>query len=117
VLDRARREIVGCPWLQPPVPDADQPAFDDLVEIGLPPHSDTAWPVSDWPQDLTFHTANPTLKDRYPDVYQLIKNIKLTNEQQAGMILDIDINGMSREAAVRKWMAANESVWKAWIPQ
>jgi ABC-type proline/glycine betaine transport system substrate-binding protein len=89
----------------------------DLVEVELPEHSDAAWPVSDWPQDLTFHSANPTLKERYPDVYQLIKNLKLTNEQQAGMILDIDVNGMSREEAVRKWMAANEGVWRAWIPQ
>ena len=37
-------------------------------------------------------------------------------EQQAGMILDVDINGEDLEDAVRKWMASNEDVWRAWIP-
>ncbi len=42
--------------------------------------------------------------------------MRLTNAQQAGMILDVDINGMDLDAAVRKWMAANEAIWRAWLP-
>lgn len=88
----------------------------DLVEIGLPEYSDEAWPATDWPADVTFNIGSVTLKERYPDVYQLIANMKLTNAQQSGMILDVDVNEMDLEAAVRKWMAANEDTWRSWIP-
>ncbi|MEE9208819.1 MAG: glycine betaine ABC transporter substrate-binding protein [Kiloniellales bacterium] len=88
----------------------------DLVEIGLPEYSDDAWPAADWPEDITFNFGSVTLKERYPDVHQLIGNIRLTNAQQAGMILDVDVNEMDLEAAVRKWMAANEEIWRGWIP-
>jgi glycine betaine/proline transport system substrate-binding protein len=88
----------------------------ELVEVGLPAYSDDAWPATDWPDDPTFNFGPPGLKDKHPAVYQLVKNQNLSNTQQAGMILDVDINGMDLEAAVRKWMAANEDVWRAWLP-
>ena len=88
----------------------------DLVEIGLPEYSDDAWPATDWPEDITFNFGSVTLNERHPDVYQLIASIRLTNAQQAGMILDVDVNGMDLEAAVRKWMDANEETWRSWIP-
>ena len=88
----------------------------DLVELGLPEHSDEAWPASDWPEDITFNFGSVTLKDRYPDVHHLVANMRLTNAQQSGMILDVDVNKMDLEAAVRKWMAANEDIWRQWLP-
>ena len=88
----------------------------DLVEIGLPKHSDESWPATDWPNDVTFKFGSPTLKDSYADVHQLLSNMRLTNAQQAVMILDVDVNGMDLDAAVRKWMAANEAIWQAWLP-
>ncbi len=88
----------------------------DLVEIGLPDYSEDKWPATDWPEDVTYNYGSTELKEKYPDVHQLINNQNLSNEQQAGMILDVDINGMELDAAVRKWMAANEDVWRAWIP-
>lgn len=89
----------------------------DLLEVELPPHSEEAWPASDWPLDLTYNYGSPTLKDRYPDVHQLIANFNITNAQQADMILDIDVDDMELDKAVRKWMAANEDIWRAWIPK
>lgn len=88
----------------------------DLVSIELPEYSDDAWPATTWPQDITYNYGTPELKEKHPDAYQLIVNQNLSNTQQAGMILDVDVNGMDLEAAVRKWMAANEDVWRAWIP-
>ena len=54
--------------------------------------------------------------DRTPDAIQLLENMKLSNGQQAPMILDVDVNGMTVEESVRKWMAENEDVWRSWIP-
>jgi ABC-type proline/glycine betaine transport system substrate-binding protein len=42
--------------------------------------------------------------------------MKLSNGQQAPMILDVDVNGMTVEEAVEKWMTENEDVWRSWIP-
>ena len=54
--------------------------------------------------------------DRTPDAIQLLENMKLSNGQQAPMILDVDVNGMTVEEAVEKWMTENEDVWRSWIP-
>ena len=89
----------------------------DLVGVSLPEYGDgSCWPACNWPTDETFHAANPSLKDRAPDAYALLKNLHLTNDQQAPMIYDVDVSEMSPEEAVRKWMANNESVWRAWLP-
>ncbi len=88
----------------------------DLVEVGLPDYDEAKPYFTDWPADITFNFGSLTFKDRFPDAYQMIKSMRLTNTQQSGMILDVDVNGMSTKDAVRKWMAANEDIWRAWIP-
>ena len=89
----------------------------DLVGIGIPENVDGAcWPACGWPADATFYAANPEMYDRTPDAIQLLENMKLSNGQQAPMILDVDVNGMTVEESVRKWMAENEDVWRSWIP-
>jgi ABC-type proline/glycine betaine transport system substrate-binding protein len=86
------------------------------VEVGLPAHTDDDWPATDWPDDPTFNYGSTELKEKHPAVHQLLVNQNLSNTQQAGIILDVDIDGMDLEAAVRKWMAANGDVWRAWLP-
>ena len=88
----------------------------DMVEVALPEYDEAVWPATDWPQDLTYNYGSPTLKDRAPEAYKLLQNMQLTNTQQAGMILAIDVEEQKLEKAVRAWMADNEAVWKAWIP-
>ena len=88
----------------------------DLVSIELPEYNEEAWPATTWYQDITYNYGSPEFKEKYPDAYQLVVNQNLSNTQQAGMIYDVDVGGMDLEAAVRKWMDANESVWRAWIP-
>ncbi|MGB0507049.1 MAG: glycine betaine ABC transporter substrate-binding protein, partial [Pikeienuella sp.] len=81
----------------------------DMVEIGLPEHSDDAWPVSDWPNDVTYNYGRPDLGDDHPEVLQLIKNFNLSNDEQAGLILAIDIDGRDMEEVVAEWVGANEA--------
>lgn len=89
----------------------------DLVKIDLPEHDEANLLASAWPQDIPFTFGSTTLQERHPQAYQMIKTMRLTNEQQAGMILDVDVNGVKIDDAVRKWMDANKDVWMAWIPQ
>jgi len=52
----------------------------------------------------------------HPEVVQLIKNHRLTNEQQAGMIYEIDFKKRDVEEVVDEWMEANEAIWRKWVP-
>jgi glycine betaine/proline transport system substrate-binding protein len=81
----------------------------DLVEVELPAE------VS-WPDDVTFKYANPDLMKEHPEVVQLIKNHRLTNKQQAGMIYEIDFKKRDVEEVVDEWMEANEAIWRKWVP-
>ena len=87
----------------------------DLVEIGLPPHSDDAWPVSDWPEDVTYNYGRPDLGDDHPDLLKLIENFRLSNTEQAGLILAVDIEGRDMVEVVAEWVAENESKWRPWV--
>ncbi|MBT3265080.1 MAG: hypothetical protein HOA43_06665 [Acidiferrobacteraceae bacterium] len=89
----------------------------DLVGIGIPKNEDgNCWPTCGWPQDVTFQAANPDFAKKHPDVITMLKNMKLSNAQQAPMIFDVDVEKMTVEDAVRKWMDANPDVWRSWLP-
>ena len=89
----------------------------DLVGIGIPKNEDgSCWPTCGWPEDVTFQSANPDFANKHPEVIQMLKNMKLSNAQQAPMIFDVDVNKMAVEDAVRKWMASNEDTWRPWVP-
>jgi len=81
----------------------------DLVEVELPAEAS-------WPDDITFKYANPDLMKEHPEVVQLIKNHRLTNAQQAGMIYEIDFKKREVDEVVEEWMEANQDTWKKWLP-
>lgn len=88
----------------------------DMVSVELPAHDDAKWPATGWAKDVTINYGRPALRTEHPKVVQLIENSYLTNDMQAGMILAIDVDGRDIDEVVRDWMAANEDVWRAWIP-
>ncbi|MEM7060877.1 MAG: glycine betaine ABC transporter substrate-binding protein, partial [Pseudomonadota bacterium] len=88
----------------------------DLVEVGLPAHTDETWPVSDWPEDVTYNYGRPSLNEDHPEVVQLIKNFNLSNDEQAPLILAIDIEGKDMEDVVTAWLEDNKAKWQAWLP-
>ena len=88
----------------------------DLVEVKLPPFDADKWPATNWAQDLTYNYGSPKLEKEHPEIAQLIKNQNLTNDMQAGMIFEIDVKKREMDEVVAEWMAANESVWRKWMP-
>ena len=88
----------------------------DLVEIELPAYSDDAWPVSDWGDDITQHYGPKELAERHPDIVELFNKVRVSNTEQAGMILAIDKDGKDIQDVVAAWMDENEAKWKAWVP-
>ncbi|MEM7177919.1 MAG: glycine betaine ABC transporter substrate-binding protein [Pseudomonadota bacterium] len=87
----------------------------DLVEVGLPPYSDEAWPMTDWPEDVTYNYGRPDLGDEYPEVVALLEKFRISNDEQAGLILAVDIDGKDVEDVAAKWIADNEATWGPWV--
>ncbi|MDB3944700.1 ABC transporter substrate-binding protein [Gammaproteobacteria bacterium] len=88
----------------------------DLVEVELPEYDEAKWPATNWPKDITFKFGNPKFIEDHPDVVKVLENHRLTNNQQAVMIYEIDVNKRDVDEVVAEWMEANESVWRSWLP-
>ena len=89
----------------------------DLVKVELPAHSDDKWPATGWATDVTYNYGRPQMVDEHPEVVELIKNFRLTNAEQAPMILAIDVDGRDMEEVVAEWLKDNEDKWKSWLPE
>ncbi len=87
----------------------------DLVKVELPEHDSEKWPATGWAKDVTFNYANPKFVEENPKMLTLLKNFRLTNEQQAPMILEIDVDGKEMNDVVDAWLKENETTWKAWL--
>ncbi|MEL6794373.1 MAG: glycine betaine ABC transporter substrate-binding protein, partial [Pseudomonadota bacterium] len=87
----------------------------DLVEIELPEYSDAAWPATDWGADVTQHYGPKELAEKHPDIVALFQKARVSNAEQAPMILAVDKEGREVEDVVAEWMAANEDKWRSWL--
>ena len=54
--------------------------------------------------------------EAHPEVVALLEKHRLTNDQQAGMIYEVDVKKRDVDEVVDEWMQANESVWRTWLP-
>jgi glycine betaine/proline transport system substrate-binding protein len=96
----------------------------DLTMVTLPANTDACWaqaasatgPNCDYPTDHLFKLVRPGLKTDAPVAYQFLKNMSYTTKDQITMMADVTENGMTVEAAARKWLAANTTTWKSWLP-
>jgi len=89
------------------LPDYSAACYDKATSGGV---------ACDYPPDTLFKIAWSGLKDKAPDAYQFLKNMKYSNDDQIGMIAAVDTDKKTAEQAARDWINAHESVWKAWIP-
>jgi len=87
----------------------------DLVKVELPAHSDEKWPATGWATDVTYNYGNPDFIKDHPKVAKLIENFRLSNAEQAPLILAIDVDGKDMEDVVDQWLIDNESTWKGWL--
>lgn len=88
----------------------------DLVEVKLPAYDEAKWPATNWAQDVTFKFGNPTFIEEHPEVVEMLKKHRLTNDQQAVMIYEVDVKKRDVDEVVEEWMEANKSTWQAWLP-
>ena len=87
----------------------------DLVALELPPYSAEDWPATGWGVDVTYNYGRPDLIETDPEAANLIINSTLSNDEQAAMILAIDVDGRDLDEVVQEWVDANESTWRTWL--
>ncbi|WP_236240430.1 ABC transporter substrate-binding protein [Streptomyces sp. CC228A] len=94
----------------------------DLVEVKLPEHKEGC--DAD-PEKVACGYAQTSLQKYFNadfakdggDAAQFLKNFSWTAEQQNEVAAMIADQKLSPEAAAEKWVKANESTWKAWLPK
>ena len=59
-----------------------------------------------------FKAAWPGVKDKWPAAYEILKNFKLSTEEQQPLMGAVDVDGMSAEDVTTAWIAANAEVWQ-----
>jgi glycine betaine/proline transport system substrate-binding protein len=89
------------------LPDYSAACYDKATSGGV---------ACDYPPDVLFKIAWSGLKEKAPDAYQFLKNMKYSNDDQIGMIAAVDTDKKTAAQAARDWINAHESVWKAWLP-
>lgn len=93
----------------------------DLVKIELPPYTagcdaDPKKVNCDYPEYTLDKVFSKKFADTNSAAYQVLKNMKLTNEQQNEVAVLIADKGMNRKDAAKEWADKNKAVWQAWLP-
>lgn len=68
----------------------------------------------DYPTDKLMKTISAKLKDDNPKVYEFLKKMNWTSEDQNTVTTYKNQDGLSMEAAAKKWVDANQATWSAW---
>ena len=96
----------------------------DLVQVKLPDVTDACTKSAaaadggyacDYPVDKLYKIANAKLEAKNAKVFNLLKKLSLTNDQQSEIAAYIDGDGLKPEAAAQKWVDANKAIWSAWL--
>jgi glycine betaine/proline transport system substrate-binding protein len=93
----------------------------EMVKVNLPPYTagcdaDKEKVACDYPVTDLQKIISTKFNNEGGDAATLVKNFHWTNADQNAVADDITNNGMTPEQAAKKWVDANEAVWKAWVP-
>jgi glycine betaine/proline transport system substrate-binding protein len=69
----------------------------------------------DYPTDKLMKTVSADLKSKNPKVYDFLKKMHWTSEDQNTVTTYKNADDMSMAAAAKKWVDANPTVWQSWV--
>jgi glycine betaine/proline transport system substrate-binding protein len=92
----------------------------DLTLVELPAYTDGCDEPADartcgYPEDVLFKAVSGDLKDRLPEAHAFLSRFQMANASQDAITFMIDEEGLEPAEAAERWIAENESVWKAWV--
>jgi glycine betaine/proline transport system substrate-binding protein len=96
----------------------------DLVKVELPAYNDACGASMtagdggvdcDYPEDVLIKLASAKLEEKAPDVWAFLQKFTITSDDQLSMLPAAEIDKRPAAEVAAEWIAANESVWKAWL--
>jgi glycine betaine/proline transport system substrate-binding protein len=96
----------------------------DLVNVALPmPTEECAASAlaedgrvnCDYPEDVLLKAASPQLAAKAPDVARFLDRFTISSEDQIGLLVAVEHEGATIEAAAAAWIEANEEIWRTWL--
>lgn len=92
----------------------------NLKNIPLPAHTDACYADPkkadcDYPEDVLFKASSAKLATKDAKVAAFLKKFQLSNEIQLALLPSVEIEKQPAADVAKKWIAENESVWKAWL--
>ena len=102
-------------WLQSKVKLAEVklPAFTDACKASAAANDGKY--ACDYPTDKLMKTVSADLKSKNPKVYDFLKKMNWTSEDQNTVTTYKNADDMSMAAAAKKWVDANPTVWQSWV--
>jgi glycine betaine/proline transport system substrate-binding protein len=94
----------------------------DLTQVTLPAWTADceALPAAQrdcgYPEDVLFKAFHAGLAGRVPDAHTVLRNLRLSNDDQNAITFAMDVEGLDAASAAQAWVDANEDVWRAWLP-
>ena len=68
-----------------------------------------------YPADPLKKIASAKLEAKDAAVWKFIQKFQLTNDQQLALLPLVEIDKKDAKEVAAKWIADNESIWKAWF--
>jgi glycine betaine/proline transport system substrate-binding protein len=69
----------------------------------------------DYAEDVLLKVASAKLKTEAPEAHAMLSKMSYSDKDQIAMIAAVEVDKLSPADAAKKWVAANEAVWKAWL--
>jgi glycine betaine/proline transport system substrate-binding protein len=89
------------------------PAFNE--ECGASMASGDGGVDCDYPEDVLQKFASAKLQEKAPDVWAFLQKFTITADDQLSMLPAAEIDKRPTAEVAAEWIAANESVWSAWL--
>lgn len=97
--------------------------FIEFPEFEEACRTDPEWGIN---KELTHDCGNPAtgylktgvgvhFQEKWPGAYDIVSRIDFTNPELAKMAAMVDVDELEASEAAAKWLADNESMWKAWL--
>jgi glycine betaine/proline transport system substrate-binding protein len=96
----------------------------DLVNVSLPEptgdcldaaEAETGGVDCDYPEDVLFKASSPDLAAKAPDVERFLRSFTLPTPDQISLLVAVEVEQMTIDAAASQWIKANEETWRPWL--
>ena len=111
-------------WIYSPhwAPSKYEGEFVDFPAYTAECYNDAAWgsnPSAKYdcgkPRGPIWKVAWSGVKDKWPGAHKLISSFNINNDEMGQMVAAVDLDKVSLDDVVAKWMTDNEARWSAWL--